>query len=123
MEVTTQSRRRGRPALGAIWSQGTTFDRASLLGLRRRRKAAISIRRICENIQDGFSTASHGRWSVSSSLMSVFRDGTQSAWRMARSFEIPRSLRALVRARESSLILLGGGVGALAGLLVAAMSL
>jgi chloride channel protein, CIC family len=55
--------------------------------------------------------------------MSVFLTGTQSAWRMVRGFEVPRSLRALVRARESSLVLLGGAIGALAGLLVAAMSL
>ena len=47
--------------------------------------------------------------------MSVFLTGTQSAWRMVRGFEVPRSLRALVRARESSLVLLGGAVGALAG--------
>jgi CIC family chloride channel protein len=36
--------------------------------------------------------------------------------------EIPRSLRALVRARESSLIFIGAGIGALAGLVVAGMS-
>jgi CIC family chloride channel protein len=38
------------------------------------------------------------------------------------AFEVPRSLRALVRARESGLILLAGAIGALAGLVVAAMS-
>jgi len=37
-------------------------------------------------------------------------------------FEVPRSLRARVRARESSLIFLGGGIGAIAGLAVAAKS-
>jgi chloride channel protein, CIC family len=37
-------------------------------------------------------------------------------------FEVPSSLRALVRARESSLVILGALIGALAGLLVAAMS-
>src|ERR1700692_1078535 len=37
-------------------------------------------------------------------------------------FEVPRPLRTLVRARESSLAILGAMVGALAGLLVAAMS-
>lgn len=46
----------------------------------------------------------------------------QSTWRLIRDFEIPLSLRALVRARESSLIFLGAGIGALAGLVVAAMS-
>jgi chloride channel protein, CIC family len=43
--------------------------------------------------------------------------------RLAPDFEIPRSLRALVRARESSLILIAAGVGALAGLVVASMGL
>jgi CIC family chloride channel protein len=38
-------------------------------------------------------------------------------------FEVPHRLRAIVRARESSLILLAAAVGALAGLVVAAMSL
>ena len=38
------------------------------------------------------------------------------------AFEVPSSLRALVRARESSLVILGALIGALAGLLVAAMS-
>jgi CIC family chloride channel protein len=37
-------------------------------------------------------------------------------------FEVPHRLRAFVRARESSLILLAAAVGALAGLVVAAMS-
>jgi CIC family chloride channel protein len=37
-------------------------------------------------------------------------------------FEIPSSLRALVRARESSILFLGAAVGALAGLIVAGMS-
>jgi CIC family chloride channel protein len=37
-------------------------------------------------------------------------------------FEVPRSVRALVRAREWSLTLLGAVIGALAGLVVAAMS-
>ena len=36
--------------------------------------------------------------------------------------EIPRPLRAFVRARESSLLFLGAAVGALAGLVVAVMS-
>ena len=40
---------------------------------------------------------------------------------MADRFEIPRRLRALVRARESSLIALATLVGAIAGLVVAAM--
>jgi CIC family chloride channel protein len=38
-------------------------------------------------------------------------------------FEVPHRLRAIVRARESSLSLLAAAVGALAGLVVAAMSL
>src|SRR5437763_15610781 len=38
------------------------------------------------------------------------------------SFEIPSALRALVRARESSILFLGAAIGALAGLTVAAMS-
>ncbi len=38
------------------------------------------------------------------------------------AFEVPSSLRALVRARESRLVILGALIGALAGLLVAAMS-
>jgi chloride channel protein, CIC family len=38
------------------------------------------------------------------------------------AFEVPSSLRALVRARESSLVILGALIGALAGLFVAAMS-
>lgn len=37
------------------------------------------------------------------------------------SFEIPQSLRALVRTREAGLIVLGGLIGALSGLIVAAM--
>jgi chloride channel protein, CIC family len=36
--------------------------------------------------------------------------------------EVPRPLRAFVRAWESSLLLLGAGVGALAGLGIAGMS-
>ena len=38
-------------------------------------------------------------------------------------FEIPRPLRTLVRARESSLAILGAVIGALAGLVFAGMSL
>ena len=41
---------------------------------------------------------------------------------MAVSFEVPRRLRAFVRARETSLALLASGVGAIAGIVVAAMS-
>jgi CIC family chloride channel protein len=44
-----------------------------------------------------------------------------SGWHIP-TFEVPSSLRALVRARESSLVILGALIGALAGLLVAAMS-
>src|SRR5436309_44609 len=43
--------------------------------------------------------------------------------RLPFGLEVPRPLRALVRARESSLAILGALVGALAGLVVAAMSL
>jgi CIC family chloride channel protein len=39
------------------------------------------------------------------------------------TWEAPRSLRALVRARESSLVLLGAGIGAFAGIVVAIMSM
>jgi len=46
-----------------------------------------------------------------------------SHWRLPSTFEVPRALRAIVRARESSLLVLGAGIGALAGLVVAAMSL
>ncbi len=41
--------------------------------------------------------------------------------KIANRLEIPRRLRALVRARESSLIALAALVGAIAGLVVAAM--
>ena len=43
--------------------------------------------------------------------------------RIASKLEIPRRLRAVVRARESSLIALAALVGAIAGLVVAAMSI
>src|SRR3954471_8526035 len=43
-----------------------------------------------------------------------------SRWRLP-TIEIPSPLRALVRARESSILLLGAAIGALAGLIVAAM--
>jgi chloride channel protein, CIC family len=43
--------------------------------------------------------------------------------RLSFGWEVPRPLRTLVRARESSLAILGAVVGALAGLVVAAMSL
>ncbi len=42
--------------------------------------------------------------------------------RLAHTLEIPRALRAFVRARESSLVIIAAGVGALAGLGVVAMS-
>jgi CIC family chloride channel protein len=42
-------------------------------------------------------------------------------WRLP-TLEVPTSLRALVRARESSLVLLGAAIGACAGLIVAGMS-
>jgi hypothetical protein len=60
--------------------------------------------------------------------MSVLPTSAKSAWskstrRTFRYFEIPRSLRALVRAREFGLIVLAAAVGALAGLVVAAILL
>ena len=48
---------------------------------------------------------------------------TAPSQRLFFGFEVPRPLRALVRAREWSLTLLGAVAGALAGLVVAAMSL
>ncbi|MFZ0116724.1 MAG: chloride channel protein, partial [Xanthobacteraceae bacterium] len=41
---------------------------------------------------------------------------------MQRALEIPRALRAFVRARESSLVVVAAAVGGLAGLGVVAMS-
>lgn len=55
--------------------------------------------------------------------MSIFAKVDLSARRPLWTFEIPRSLRARVRARESSLVLLGALIGALAGLTTAVMSL
>jgi chloride channel protein, CIC family len=46
-----------------------------------------------------------------------------SRWRLPTHFEVPRSLRVIVRARESSLLILGAGIGALAGVVVTAMGL
>src|SRR5438034_3784902 len=54
--------------------------------------------------------------------MSVSFKPAISGWQRLSSLEIPRSVRALVRARESGLALLGGAIGALAGLVVAAMA-
>jgi chloride channel protein, CIC family len=54
--------------------------------------------------------------------MSTPQTGAQPTRRLIPHFEVPRSVRALVRARESSLIFLGAVIGALAGLVVAAMS-
>ena len=53
--------------------------------------------------------------------MAIPSDAAPSIWRIP-GFEVPTSLRALVRARESSIVLLGGIIGAFAGLVVAAMS-
>src|SRR5262249_17860536 len=55
-------------------------------------------------------------------LMSSSPKSARSPWRLLPDLQVPRSLRALVRARESSLILLGTGIGAMAGFTVAAMS-
>jgi CIC family chloride channel protein len=46
----------------------------------------------------------------------------RAAWGVVPALEIPRALRAVVRAREWALLLVAGLVGALAGLVVAAMS-
>src|ERR1700720_1671737 len=46
----------------------------------------------------------------------------KNARTLSRRLEVARALRAFVRARESSLLFLGAGVGAFAGLVVAAMS-
>ena len=53
--------------------------------------------------------------------MAIPSDAAPSIWRIP-GFEVPTSLRALVRARESSIVLLGGIIGAFAGLVVATMS-
>src|SRR5258707_11540459 len=53
--------------------------------------------------------------------MSVSFKGAVSGWQRLSGLEIPRSVRALVRARESGLALLGAAIGALAGLVVAGM--
>src|SRR5262245_42610970 len=55
--------------------------------------------------------------------MSNPQTDAKSTRRLIRHLEIPRSLRALVRARESSVIFLGAVIRPLAGLVVAAMSL
>jgi CIC family chloride channel protein len=49
-------------------------------------------------------------------------ESARSRWRLPDQLEVPPSLRALARARESSLIVLGALIGAFAGLVVAAMS-
>lgn len=49
-------------------------------------------------------------------------NSARSPWRLLPQLEIPPSLRALARARESSLVLLGAATGAAAGLVVAFMS-
>jgi CIC family chloride channel protein len=60
---------------------------------------------------------------MSKPLMSLSSRLDPLGWHSRPRLEIPRSLRALVRARESSLILLAGAIGALAGLTTATMSL
>jgi hypothetical protein len=54
--------------------------------------------------------------------MSIPSKSAPSRWQRLSSFEIPRSLRVLVRTRESGLVLLAGAIGALAGLVVAVMA-
>src|SRR5215468_11325415 len=53
--------------------------------------------------------------------MSVSFKPAVSGWQRLSGLEIPRSVRGLVRARESGLALLGAAIGALAGLVVTAM--
>ena len=58
---------------------------------------------------------------MSISLKNSLKNARPS-WRLFVDFEVPRLLRAQVRARESSLVLLALAIGAAAGLVVAAMS-
>jgi CIC family chloride channel protein len=58
---------------------------------------------------------------MSISLKNSLKNARPS-WRLFVDFEVPRLLRAQVRARESSLVLLALVIGAAAGLVVAAMS-
>src|SRR5262249_10049053 len=55
-------------------------------------------------------------------MTTVSEDKPSRVRRLLPALEIPQSLRALVRARESGLTFLGALVGATAGLVVAAMS-
>ena len=54
--------------------------------------------------------------------MSVSLKPPPSIWHRLSDLEFPRSLRVLVRTRETGLVLLGGAIGASAGLVVATMS-
>ena len=54
--------------------------------------------------------------------MSLSLKPSPSIWHRASDLEFPRSLRVLVRTRETGLVLLGGAIGASAGLVVATMS-
>jgi CIC family chloride channel protein len=58
---------------------------------------------------------------MSISLKNALKNARPS-WRLFVDFEVPRLLRAQVRARDSSLVLLALAIGAAAGLVVAAMS-
>jgi CIC family chloride channel protein len=53
-------------------------------------------------------------------MLSPSKSGSR-VWQLLPAIEIPQTLRALVRARESGLIVLGALIGALSGLIVAAM--
>ncbi|HEY7299735.1 MAG TPA: chloride channel protein [Xanthobacteraceae bacterium] len=55
--------------------------------------------------------------------MASSEPGIARTRRLVPALQIPRSLRARVRARESGLVFLGAAIGALAGVVVAAMSL
>jgi chloride channel protein, CIC family len=55
-------------------------------------------------------------------FMSSSVRNARQRWQFPPHFEVPRLLRAQVRARESSLVLLAAGIGVLAGIVVAAMS-
>ena len=54
--------------------------------------------------------------------MSLSLKPPASIWHRVSDLEFPRSLRVVVRTRETGLILLGGAIGASAGLVVATMS-
>src|SRR6185503_19420193 len=60
-------------------------------------------------------------WPLSRSIMLARSDLLRMRFK-GRPLEVPHRLRAIVRARESSIIVLAAGIGLIAGLVVAAMS-